>query len=212
MQREPFTRIARNGNENDRGDTCAPVKCLSDEQLMTEVMAGEEAALALLIERYYGPMLGYLYRQVGGNHALAEDIVQETFLRVLQQRSYQQGRPVKPWLYAIATNLVRDYFKSAAVNHTVQSDAHSLLSVQDYASDPEEQALSTEQGRMIAAALGQLAEEYRSALLLRFYNGMSLQEIAAVLNIPLGTVKSRLSVGTHKLRALLAPTQEGLKR
>ena len=65
---------------------------------------------------------------------------------------------------------------------------------------------------MIAAALGQLAEEYRSALLLRFYNGMSLQEIAAVLNIPLGTVKSRLSVGTHKLRALLAPTQEGLKR
>jgi RNA polymerase sigma-70 factor (ECF subfamily) len=62
----------------------------------------------------------------------------------------------------------------------------------------------------VAAALAQLSEEYRVALLLRFYQGLSLQEIAEALHLPLGTVKSRLSVGTHRLRKLLAPVREGV--
>ena len=173
---------------------------------------GKETALAMLVERHYGQLLGYLYRHVGGNRPLAEDIVQETFLRVLQQQSYQRGRPFKPWLYAIATHLVRDHFKSATVTRTVQQDEEMLLTLHDSSSGPEEQLLTLEQGKIIANALNQLAEEYRAALLLRFYNGFSLQEIADALHIPLGTVKSRLSVGTHQLRRLLAKTQEGWKR
>jgi RNA polymerase sigma-70 factor (ECF subfamily) len=68
--------------------------------------------------------------------------------------------------------------------------------------------MATEENQIIAAAIGQLGDEYRSALLLRFYQGMSLQEIADTLHIPLGTVKSRLSVGTHRLRDLLINLQE----
>lgn len=169
---------------------------------------GKETALAMLVERHYSQLLGYLYRHVGGNRPLAEDIVQETFLRVLQQQSYEHRRPFKPWLYAIATNLVRDHFKSATMRHTVQQDEEMLLTLRDSSLGPEEQILTAEQGKTIAHALGQLTEEYRAALLLRFYNGLSLQEIADALNIPLGTVKSRLSVGTHQLRRLLATTQE----
>ena len=181
----------------------------SDEQLMKSVLSGETRALSLLVERHYSPLLGYLYRFLGGDRQLAEDMAQETFLRLLQPGSYQEGRPFKPWLYAIAINMARDYFKSARVRLNASQDETTMESIYDTAPGPEEAALNSEQGRAVAAALSQLGEEYRGVLMLRFYNGLSLQEIAATLHIPLGTVKSRLSTGTHRLRILLAPTKEG---
>ena len=188
---------------------------LSDEVLMGEVMAGKTMALAMLVERYHAPLLGYLYRLASGDRPLAEDLVQETFLNILQQRGYNVGRPFKPWLYAIATNRARDYFKSAAVRRVVrQSDSNEDdVAPQrcDEASGPEAVTLALEQGDEINAMLHRLSEEYRVALLLRFYQGMSLQEIADTLHIPLGTVKSRLSVGTRQLRKLLSPMKEGVE-
>ncbi len=184
----------------------------SDEALMAAVMAGEASALALLVQRHHGPLMGYLYRLAGGDRPLAEDICQETFLRLLHQQQYQAGRPFKPWLYAIATNLARDYFKSAVVSRTLhqRGQDETLLALCDPAPGPEERALAAEQGADVAAAFARLGEEYRAALLLRFYQGLSLQEIADALHVPLGTVKSRLSVGTRRLRELLAPVKEGV--
>ena len=184
----------------------------SDEQLMTAVMAGDQVALAALVTRHHAPLLGYLYRLVGGDRQLSEDLVQETLLHVLRQRTYQAARPFKPWLYTIATNLARDYFKSAAVRQCWREgdSEEALLHLYDSAPDPEEHALAAEQGSEVRAALAQLREEYRVVLLLRFYQGFSLQEIAETLHIPLGTVKSRLSVGVHRLRAVLTPVQKGV--
>jgi len=179
---------------------------------MAAVMAGDQVALAALVTRHHGPLLGYLYRLVGGDRQLSEDLVQETLLHVLRQRTYQSGRPFKPWLYMIATNLARDYFKSAVVRQCWRSGDSdgALLHLYDSAPGPEERALAAEQGSEVQAALAQLREEYRVVLLLRFYQGFSLQEIAETLHIPLGTVKSRLSVGVHRLRAVLAPVQKGV--
>ena len=184
----------------------------SDEQLMAAVMAGDQVALATLVTRHHGPLLGYLYRLVGGDRSLAEDLVQETLLHVLRQRTYQSGHPFKPWLYTIATNLARDYFKSAAVRQCRREDdaEEALLHLYDSEPSPEEHALAAEQGSEVRAALAQLREEYRVVLLLRFYQGFSLQEIAETLHIPLGTVKSRLSVGVHRLRAVLTPVPKGV--
>lgn len=183
----------------------------SDEQLMTAVQAGDQVALAALVTRHHAPLLGYLYRLVGGDRQLSEDLVQETLLHVLRQRTYQADRPFKPWLYTIATNLARDYFKSAAVRQCWRSsEEEALLHLSDSAPGPEERALATEQGSEVRAALAQLREEYRVVLVLRFYQGFSLQEIAETLHIPLGTVKSRLSVGVHRLRSMLAPVQKGV--
>ena len=93
---------------------------LSDEQLASRATLGEQAAFSQLVERYHAPLLGYLYRVVYGDRPLAEDLVQETFVRFLRQKSYQTDRPFKPWLYAVATNLARDYFRSP-VSRRVQS-------------------------------------------------------------------------------------------
>src|SRR5260370_18147742 len=100
----------------------------SDEQFMAAVMAGDQVALAALVNHHHAPLLGYLYRLVGGDRQLTEDLVQETFLHVLRQRTYQSGRPFKPWLYMIATNLARDYFRSAAVRKSWRGgDAEEAL-------------------------------------------------------------------------------------
>lgn len=181
---------------------------------MGEVMAGKTMALAMLVERYHAPLLGYLYRLTQGDRPLAEDLVQETFLTVLQQKGYQPGRPFKPWLYAIATNRARDHFKSAAARRVVRqncSEDEDVPRESDGSSSPEAMLLAAEQGDEIKAVMGCLSEEYRVTLLLRFYQGMSLQEIADTLHVPLGTVKSRLSVGTRQLRKLLSPMKEGVE-
>jgi len=177
-------------------------------------MAGKTMALAMLVERYHAPLLGYLYRLVHEDRPLAEDLVQETFLHVLQQKGYQVDRPFKPWLYAIATNRARDHFKSAAVRRVVRqsNDAGDDAPQRgDEASSPETMMLALEQGDEIKTMLGRLSEEYRVTLLLRFYQGMSVQEIADALRVPLGTVKSRLSMGTRQLRKLLNPMKEGVE-
>jgi RNA polymerase sigma-70 factor (ECF subfamily) len=184
----------------------------SDEQLMAAVMAGDQVALAALVTRHHDPLLGYLYHLVGGDRQLAEDLVQETLLHVLRQRTYQAARPFKPWLYMIATNLARDYFKSAAVRRSFRSGnaEEALLHLYDSEPSPEERALAAEQESLVRAALAQLGEDYRVVVILRFYQGFSLQEIAETLHIPLGTVKSRLSVSIHRLRAVLAPVSKGV--
>ncbi len=186
----------------------------SDDKLLVAVLEGDQAALAALVTRYYAPLLGYLYHLIGGDRPLAEDLVQETFLHMLRQRAKPADSPFKPWLYTIATNLARDHFKSAAVRRRGQrgdeEDALNLLT--DSAPGPEECALAAEQGGEVRAALAQLSEEYRFVVILRFYQGFSLQEIAETLQIPLGTVKSRLSASVHRLRALLAPIHEGVDR
>jgi len=207
-----FSLVTGNSTQAKEPAKASSMQEKSDEQLMTAVMVGDQVALAALVTRHHSPLLGYLYRLVGGDQQLAEDLVQETLLHVLRQRTYQADRPFKPWLYRIATNLARDYFKSAAVRKLWREgdEEEALLHLYDSEPSPEERALAAEQDSEVRAALTQLGEEYRVVLVLRFYQGFSLQEIAETLRIPLGTVKSRLSVGVHRLRAILTPVQKGV--
>ncbi|HUY77436.1 MAG TPA: sigma-70 family RNA polymerase sigma factor [Ktedonobacterales bacterium] len=181
---------------------------LGDEQLLAAVLAGEMAALTLLVKRYQRPLTGYLERLLGGDWPLAQDLTQETFLRVLRQRDCRGQRPFKPWLYAIATNLARDHFKSAASRRVAPLDPLLAENLVAEEAGPEEQALAQERGQTIMAALDTLSEEYRATLLLRFSSDLSLHEIADTLDIPLGTVKSRLTVGLRRLRAALSSAEE----
>jgi RNA polymerase sigma-70 factor, ECF subfamily len=186
------------------------MQMLCDETLMIAVMGGDKTALTILIERHHGLLLGYLYRLVNGDHPLAEDLCQETFYRLLQQRNYKVGYLFKPWLYAIATNLARDHLKSPATHtlHQQNNEEGKNWDINDPDPGPEEQAQAAEQRQEVADAIAQLNEEYRVTLLLRFYQGFSLQEIAETLHLPIGTVKSRLSAGTRRLRELLAYLRE----
>lgn len=170
-----------------------------DEELLLNIQAGETDELALLVERHHSPLLGYLYRMTGGNRTLAEDMVQEAFLRVLKSiHTYTYPRPFKPWLYTIATNLVRDTFR-AADSRTVNLIGTETLFHRS-GEHPEDALLASDEAREVAAALMRLPDHQREAVVMRYYQDLSLNEISEILDVPLGTVKSRLSLGIKRLR------------
>lgn len=181
---------------------------LSDEQLLDAVITGEMAALTILVERYQQVLTGYLDRLVGADWALAQDLAQETYMRVLRQHTIRGNRPFKPWLYTIATNLARDHFKSGATRRSTSLEPEHEMAVADEAPGPEERTLHEERRSTLVKALNMLSMEYRATIWLRFYCGLSLKEIATILDIPLGTVKWRLSIGLQRLRSILVSSAD----
>ncbi len=176
----------------------------ADEQLARRVQRGHTADLAMLVERHHSPLLGFLYRLTGGDRALAEDLTQEAFLRALRSiQQYQPSRPFKPWLYAIAVNVARDHFKRADVRYAVTLADDELLALPDPIGLEETIEMDGLRVAAISAAIGALPVHQREAIILRYYQDLSLAEIAAALDIPIGTVKSRLSLGLRHLRTVL---------
>ncbi len=179
----------------------------TDETLALAISQGDRGALAALVERHHSPLLGFLDRMMGGDRALAEDLVQETFLRLLRTIwQYQYPRPFKPWLYMIATNLARDHYKCADTQQTDtlierQLDAEPFIDHQP--AQLEDDIFADAEAQQVAGALLTLPSAQREVVILRYYQELSLAEIAEALNLPVGTVKSRLSVGLRRLRDVL---------
>ncbi|HEY4027985.1 MAG TPA: sigma-70 family RNA polymerase sigma factor, partial [Candidatus Dormibacteraeota bacterium] len=154
-------------------------------------------------------LLGFFYRMLDGDRAQAEDLVQETFLRLLRQHTYAPARPFKPWLYAVATNLARDHLR-AARSWPAEPGDDVLAALPDRAPGPDQRAVAAAETRRVAAALARLGEDVRVTLVLRYANDLTLADIAAALEVPVGTVKSRLNAGTRRLRELLrSPSSVG---
>ncbi|HEX2908194.1 MAG TPA: RNA polymerase sigma factor [Phototrophicaceae bacterium] len=177
-----------------------------DEDLARGIQYGDRNCLAALVERHHSLLLGFLYRMTGGDRALAEDLVQETFVRVIHHISqYEYPRPFKAWLYRIATNLARDYYKQAEMRHTISMSEDVDAAVSDA---PEDAVLLDIEGEVVASAMLRLPVPQRETLVLRYYQELSLAEIAEVQGVPVGTVKSRLSVGLGRLRELVLEREQ----
>lgn len=196
-ERSLSTVVTRNGTPS----LARSLPVLSDEDLAQHIQRGDASALNTLVTRHHSPLLGYLYRLTGGDRPLAEDLTQEAFLRALRGIGrYTYPRPFKAWLYAIATNTARDHFKSAEQRHTIAL-AEDFDAPDEHPLDAP--LLATEDAQQVARALAALPTPQREAVLLRYYQDLSLAEIATALSIPLGTVKSRLSLGLKRLKDLL---------
>lgn len=187
---------------------CSPLlTTLTDEQLGLIVQDGDRQALVVLVERHHHPLIGYLYRMVNGDRPLAEDLAQETFLRLLKSiDQYRYPRPFKPWLYAIATNLARDHFKQADSRRTTSApDQRGFWQGRGGQTGSLENKLAAretavQQTSAVTKAIQSLPDHQREVILLRYYQAFSLADISVALDIPLGTVKSRLSLATRRLR------------
>jgi RNA polymerase sigma-70 factor (ECF subfamily) len=174
---------------------------------MSAMMTGDRTALEELVRRHQAPLLGFFYRMLDGDRAQAEDLVQETFLRLLRQRTYEPRRAFKPWLYAVAANLARDHLR-AARGRPAGSGDEVLALLPDRSPGPDQRSITAAEARRVADALARLGEDVRTTLVLRYANDLSLAGIAAALDVPVGTVKSRLNSGTRRLRELLRTPSE----
>lgn len=158
---------------------------------MAAVAAGEERALAALVERHSRRVHAYLVRRLG-SVADADDVLQDTWLRVARHaREFDRSRRFLPWLYGIATNRARDLFRREAVRLRARDGA------------PDERA--GEGSRVddhveLRERVQHLPERHREVLLLRYFVGLGEAEMAETLKIPPGTVKSRLHTAIRMLR------------
>jgi RNA polymerase sigma-70 factor (ECF subfamily) len=164
----------------------------SDEDLMAAVASGDEAALAALIDRYAASVHAYLLRH-SGNREDADDLLQETWVRVARSaKSFDTARRFRSWIYGIATNLARDLFR----RRMTKERALRTLAMSPPATPGADSADRGELRERIA----KLPENMRAVLLLRYYEGMNEAEMAESLEIPRGTVKSRLHAALRELR------------
>lgn len=181
---------------------------IADELLARRIQQGDSSAIGGIVERHYDSLLGYLYRMTGGDRPLAEDLVQDTFVRALRSiAQYQHPRPFKPWLYAIATNLARNHYKSADQRYTQNADDDLPEVADDHAID--EPLTAQEDAQAVIDALRALPDHQREVIILYYYQSLNMNEIAEALHIPLGTVKSRLSIGITRLRAAIKEAAHG---
>jgi RNA polymerase sigma-70 factor (ECF subfamily) len=160
--------------------------------------------LADLVERCQRRLVRYLL-YLTGRREYAEDLAQETWIRVLQRGSQYNGRQrFDPWLFAIARNLAIDYLRKkrkAVQTASLPDDRDEILLVSSSGPSPFEAAARSEDAIRLAGQLQILSPLYREALLLRFQEDLSLAEIAQVLGAPVTTVTSRIYRGLAALRS-----------
>ena len=160
--------------------------------------------LADLVERYQRRLVRYLL-YLTGRREYAEDLAQETWIRVLQRGSQYNGRQrFDPWLFAIARNLAIDYLRKkrkAPQTPSLPNDRDAMLVLPSSGPSPFEAAARSEDAIRLAGQLQILSPLYREVLLLRFQEDLSLQEIAQVLGAPVTTVTSRIYRGLAALRS-----------
>lgn len=165
----------------------------TDEELIAAVAAGDEEAMAALYHHYERPLHAFLTHYTGGRDV--DDLVQETWLRVVRAAGrFDPERRFSTWLFQIALNLARDWRRRSPAE-PVDPDRVATLAAPD-AITPLQAGLDA--GRLLAA----LPEAQRAVVILRHFHDLAEDEVAAILGIPRGTVKSRLHHAMVRLLAL----------
>jgi RNA polymerase sigma-70 factor (ECF subfamily) len=182
---------------------------MSEEaMLVEEALAGSVPAFEKLVSLYSKKIYNYCYR-MAGNKEDAEDILQDVFVKAYRSlNGFRRNSQFSTWLYRIAYNACIDHHrkKKIVTVPVLGVDEEGRQLVTEIASDGpslEEQVLSNERKLAVQKAIAKLRPEYRTVILLREIDGLSYDEIACVLNIPLGTVKSYISRARETLRASL---------
>ena len=181
-----------------------------DREFVQRALQGDDRAFAVLVERYQRGLYNLAYRMVRDSE-LAQDLVQDIFVRV--HRSLGKYDPVYPftsWIYRVGSNLCIDHIRKKKLD-TVSLDAPVSVGegesvtreIPDTSKDPGRDLESSERARILGEALDKLAGPHRMVLLLRHQRDLSYDEIAVILDAPLGTVKARIHRAREALRKIL---------
>jgi RNA polymerase sigma-70 factor (ECF subfamily) len=182
-----------------------------DEELLAGFRAGRTEAFGALLRRYERELYGYLRRYLGDSD-LADDVFQNTFLQVYTKADqYEEGRPVRPWLYTIATHQAIDALRRNGRHQVLSLDQQrkeqadgavkSLIDLlESRSAGPAEQIEGAERRQKVRAGVDALPELLRQVVVLAYYQGLKYREIAEIIGIPVGTVKSRLHAALQKLQ------------
>ncbi|HUG41860.1 MAG TPA: sigma-70 family RNA polymerase sigma factor [Longimicrobiales bacterium] len=186
---------------------------LDDARLAAEFLDGEARAFTVLADRYHARLLNFVYRMIGDRDR-AEDLVQETFVRVYRHlHRYDQNRKFSTWAYTIAGNLAKNELRNRSRNPMVlfqtirknwEAD-HRPLEWEDNRYRPDDLFRKRDLREKVEAAVAQLPEHHRVVFVLRELEGKTYEEISDITGVNLGTVKSRLNRARNAFAELIAP-------
>lgn len=181
----------------------------TDEELIERFQEGDLYAFELIVKRYKNQLLNFIYRFLG-NAEEAEDLVQETFLRVYRNRkAYQKVAKFSTWIYTIAGNLAKTELRKRkrrrffSISELGYNDKDYDISDENY--NPERDVDGRIKESIIHEKIMELSPKFREVIILRDVQQLSYEEISEIVNIPLGTVKSRVNRGRLKLQEKLKP-------
>ncbi|MFM8570563.1 MAG: RNA polymerase sigma factor [Pirellula sp.] len=191
---------------------------LTDEELVEAYLADREPKHFETLMRRYERELYTFLRRFLGNAQHAEDVFQGTFLSVhLRIDQFESGKRFRPWLYAIASNKAIDFMRRnkrhqmTSLDSTVQqSESEQAMAsrLSSQGPSPDEIAMRSETNARVRQAVSQLSEPTQQLIQLAFYQGLKYADIAEILNIPVGTVKSRVFTAMRKLNEIWMRMQQ----
>jgi len=190
----------------------------SDQTLVEQCLDGDERAAREIVVRFEKPIFSLIYRMVR-DRELAEDLAQETFVRTLNNlRRYDPSYKFSSWLFKIGYNLTIDHLRKKQLNvvsiHgapdavTPDQQAATRITLEARDERPDELLEARSIGAEIEAAIDRLRPEYRTAILLRHVQGYAYEEIAEVMEVPLGTVKTYIHRARNELKGALVHLRE----
>ena len=190
----------------------------SDQDVVVWAQDGHESAYRELIRRYQRPVFSLVYRMVR-DRELAEDLAQETFIKVLNAiDSYRPEHKFSSWIFKIANNATIDHLRRKELDtlslegapDAVTQDRRDATALQigGRSESPLEELEARELGSQIEGAIARLRPDYRTCIILRHVEGRPYEEIARVMGLPLGTVKTYIHRARAELRELLDPLRE----
>lgn len=191
---------------------------LPDADLVSLAQEGREAAYRELVRRYERPVFSLIFRMVR-DREVSEDLAQDTFIKVLNHiDKYRPEFKLSSWLFKIANNVAIDHLRKRQLDTvSIDGSPHALSAAEVEATSfdvvaRQESALeemeARELGSAIERAIQKLRPEYRACIMLRHVEGRSYEEIAATLDLPLGTVKTYIHRARHQLRDALDGVRE----
>lgn len=192
----------------------AELPLMSDEELLSSSLEGNLVAFDLLVDRYYDRLYGYLLRFLKDSD-MAEDLLQETFLRVWKKRGeFKNIASFSTWIYTIAGNLARSEWRRRKRWRMVRlgpgdSEDEPEIELAARGGEPDRTVENRLAVKELSEEVARLPERYRQVVVLRDIQGMTYEEIAGIVRVPVGTVKSRLNRGRLILQEKLGKWYEG---
>ena len=173
-----------------------------EQELLHRYVAGDKNAFQEIVNRYKDPLYAFLRRFLN-QQQLVEEAFQDTFLQLYRSRnSFEKDKPLRPWLFTIAANKARDTLRKQQRHETVsigtmgdstESSADDVVnSLISYDITPYDEAEKAERAEKVRGIIGEMPENLREILILAYFEQFSYKQMAEILSIPIGTVKSRL--------------------
>jgi len=172
----------------------------SDEKLMLTLSKGDKRAFDELYDRYAKALKGYFMRMLWKNESKSEDFVHDLFVKIIHNpESFDSNRSFKTWLYSVACNMCKNEYKKQEVRKGTSTGIDQFYSISDKGVDVLNEVQMSHFGSQFEKSMDELKTEHQEVFSLRHMDGLSIKEIAEVLEINEGTVKSRLFYATKQL-------------